>query len=306
MQQLDGLLYLLLMVCIGFGAAGTKLLPKKTTDILPSLLFNICYPAMILEAFLTVDVSVLLGTGLPVAAATVAVTVALIILGLLVFRKLPEETKALYTFLAGVGNVTYVAIPLFSALLPAEAVLLAIIHGSAQDPLIWSVYHPLLLKSTGGKEHLLKKVITNPCLIATFAGIILCITGISLPGFLTQTLSRVSAATSPIALLLIGMLIYQHGLFSFIRDNRALLYSILKVVLLPLALLPVFLLFMNRADAILLAILFGSPAPLMGIAWAKQNGGDVPFTVHCFLASTLLFLPVVSAALMLFTTFGIL
>ena len=306
MDQLGGLLYLVLTVCIGYGAAATKLLPEKAADNLPQLLFNICYPAMILETFLTVDTSVLLGTGLPIAAATVAVTVVLFAAGLLVFRKQPEEQKALYTFLMGVGNVTYVAIPLFSVLLPAEAVLAAIIHSTAQDPLIWGIYHPLLLKSTEGRENLLKKVVTSPCLIATAVGIVLCVTKIPLPGFLLDTAARISAATSPVALILIGMLVYQHGLFSWVRDKRALLYSVLKVVVLPLVLFLVFLPFLNRVDAILLAILFGSPAPLMSIAWAKQNDGDVPFTVHCFLASTLLFLPTVSAIVLILSSIGIL
>lgn len=152
MDQLGGLLYLFLTVCIGYGAAATKLLSEKAAETLPQLLFNICYPAMILETFLTVDTSVLLGTGLPIAAATVAVTLVLFVSGLWAFRKQPEEQKALYTFLMGVGNVTYVAIPLFSALLPAEAVLAAIIHSTAQDPLIWGIYHPLLLKSTEGQK----------------------------------------------------------------------------------------------------------------------------------------------------------
>ena len=306
MDQLGGLLYLFLTVCIGYGAAATKLLSEKAAETLPQLLFNICYPAMILETFLTVDTSVLLGTGLPIAAATVAVTLVLFVSGLWAFRKQPEEQKALYTFLMGVGNVTYVAIPLFSALLPAEAVLAAIIHSTAQDPLIWGIYHPLLLKSTEGQENMLKQVLSSPCLIATLAGIVLCVTKIPLPGFLVNTAARISAATSPVALILIGMLVYQYGFFSWIRDKRALLYSVLKVLVLPLVLFVVFLPFLNRVDAILLAILFGSPAPLMSIAWAKQHHSDVAFTVHCFLSSTLLFLPAVSILVLILSSMNIL
>lgn len=102
------------------------------------------------------------------------------------------------------------------------------------------------------------------------------------------------------------MLVYQYGFFSWVRDKRALLYSVLKVLVLPLVLFVVFLPFLNRVDAILLAILFGSPAPLMSIAWAKQHHSDVAFTVHCFLSSTLLFLPAVSIIVLILSSMNIL
>ena len=306
MSELSGLFYLVLMVAIGYGASAAKLLPEKTADTLPQVLFNICYPAMILDTFLTVDTSVVLGTGLPVVVATIAATLILLALGLVLFRKAPEGMRSLYIFLMGVGNVTYVAIPLFSVFLPAQAVLVAILHSTAQDPLIWGIYLPFLLERGQRKERPIKNALTSPCLIATALGALICFTGIPLPDFIADTAARVSAATSPLALLLIGMLVRQYGLLSWVRDRRALVYSVLKVLALPCCLFLVFRLFLSGTDAILLSILFGSPAPLLSIVWAKQNGQDAAFPVHCFLASTLLFLSAASGLLILLTKFGIL
>jgi predicted permease len=306
MSELSGLFYLVLMVAIGYGASATKLLPQKTADTLPQVLFNICYPAMILDTFLTVDTSVVLGTGLPVVIATIAATLVLLALGLVLFRKAPEGMRSLYIFLMGVGNVTYVAIPLFSVFLPAQAVLVAILHSTAQDPLIWGIYLPFLLERGQRKERPIKNALTSPCLIATALGALICFTGISLPDFIADTAARISAATSPLALLLIGMLVRQYGLISWVRDRRALVYSVLKVLVLPFCLCLVFRLFLSGTDAVLLSILFGSPAPLLSIVWAKQNGQDAAFPVHCFLASTLLFLSAASGLLILLTKFGIL
>lgn len=306
MSELSGLFYLLLMVAIGYGASAAKLLPEKTADTLPQLLFNICYPAMILDTFLTVDASVVLGTGLPVVVATILATLVLLVLGLVLFHKTPEGLRELCIFLMGVGNVTYVAIPLFSVFLSAEAVMVAILHSTAQDPLIWGIYLPFLLERGQSKAHPVKHMLTSPCLIATALGALICFTGIPLPDFVADTAARVSAATSPLALLLIGMLVRQHGLLSWIRDRRALVYSVLKVLVLPCCLFLVFRMFLSGTDAILLSILFGSPAPLLSIVWAKQKGQDVAFPIHCFLASTLLYLAAASAVLILLTHLGIL
>lgn len=306
MEQLNGLIFLLLTVCIGYLAAAGKLLLAETADILPKLLFGICYPAMILETFSNVDLTILLDVGLPVALATWAVTLVLFLLGQVLFRRQPPDRKALLTFLSGIGNVTYVAIPVFGVFLSGEAVLAAIIHSSAQDPLIWGLYYPMLLKNSGNSGHLLRKSVTSPCLIATVLGILLTAAQIPLPSFIRETLSRISAATSPIALLLIGMLIRQHGFLSWTRDKAALWYGIAKVILLPCCLLPVLLLFLSRDTAILLSILFGSPAPLLTVAWARQHHSNEAFTIHCFLFSTLLYLVLASALLPLLTGIGIL
>lgn len=302
MAALSGLIFLLLAVCIGYLAAAAKLVDKAATDILPQLLFGICYPAMILETFASIDLPLLLGAGLQVAVATVVVT--LILLGgcLLIFRRLPPEQRALYTFLAGVGNVTFVAIPLFQVFLPSQFVMVAILHGASQDPLIWGVYNPLLLSSERKAAQSLGSILLNPCLIATFLGLIMVFTGVALPGALLDTVSRISSMTAPLALLLIGMLIHEFGLLSWIKDKAALLFTLIRVIGFPLVIGLVLLPFLDTANALLLAILFGTPAPLMAVAWATRSKNQEAFTIHCFLASTLLYLLVMTPILMLLSS----
>lgn len=292
MEQLSGLVFLFLAVCIGYAASALKLIGKGATDILPQLMFNICYPAMILETFSSIDIGVLLGSGLPVAVATIVLTFILLFGSMFLFRKLPAEQRALYIFLAGVGNVTYVAIPLFEVFLSSQAVLVAILHGAAQDPLIWSIYNPLLLSSQHKSKNPLKEILTTPCLIATFIGLIMVFTGFRLPNVLMVTVSRISSITSPIALLLIGILIHQYGLFSWIGDRRALVYSLVRVLVFPIVIGLMLLPFLDTATTILLAALFATPGPLMAVAWATQAKSQVEFTIHCFLFSTMLYLAI--------------
>ena len=71
MDSLSGLVFLLLTVAIGYFAVKTRLIDPGATRILPQILFQICYPAMILETFSGIDLDYLLGSGLPVAIATV-------------------------------------------------------------------------------------------------------------------------------------------------------------------------------------------------------------------------------------------
>ena len=297
MDQLSALIFLILTVCIGYIAASAKLLDEKASDSFVQLLFNICYPVMILETFATIEVDVLLGTGLPVMIATVIISLVLYAICLLAFRKLPGDFKTLLILMTSVGNVTYVAMPMFSIFLSTEAVMISIIQCTTQDPIVWGLYHPMMLKSKNGKNNFLQEVLGNPCLLAVVAGILLVVFKIRLPSFLLDTLSRISATTSPVALLLVGMLIKRYGLFSWVRDKAALVYSVIKVLVLPVVILVVLLPFMELKTAIILALLFASPGPLLGVAWAKQYDVKIEFTIHSFIFSTLLYMVLITPLL---------
>ena len=103
MDQMSALVFLLLTVCIGYIAARTGLISDHAGDGFVQLLFNICYPAMIVETFATIDVNVLLGTGLPVLVATAIVTLILFGISLVVFRKIPGDKRALMVLMMTVA-----------------------------------------------------------------------------------------------------------------------------------------------------------------------------------------------------------
>lgn len=306
-MSLDSLIFFFLMLAIGYGVARTKLISEQAADTLPGVLLNVCYPGMVLHTFTMTDPRVLLETGLPTAVATLAVTFALFFGSLLVFRKAPQRHRAYWRFVTGIGNVSYAAIPLLSVFLSQEAMVLCVIHGAVQDFLIWSLYHPLFLGSAAGsRREVVKKTLTSPSLLAAVAGVLLAVFQIHLPSFLQYTVDTLSAMTSPLALLLLGVLLYRYGVLSWRRDRLAIGYSFLKVLALPFLLFWILRCFLNTQSALLLAILFGSPAPLTGVVWSKEYDGDPELAVHCTISSTLLFLVVMSILLFLFCSLGVL
>ena len=184
MEQINGLIFFFLTIFIGYFAAKSRLLPVEAADVLPAVLINICYPAMILDTFTHIDTDALLHTGLPVALATLGVTVVLFFASLWMFRRQPARRKPLLCIMTGIGNTSYVAIPLLSVFLGAEGMFIAIINSAVQDILIWTLYHPLFLGAgTKDKKELLRKIFTSPCLIAAVAGVVLAACRVTLPSF---------------------------------------------------------------------------------------------------------------------------
>ncbi len=305
-MQLEELVFFIAAIAAGYFAARFRFVSEDTENILPQVLIHVCYPAMILTSFSQIDLHTLLATGATVLIATLAITLALYLLSGVLFRKAPADRRPLQRFQAGIGNVAYVAIPLLSVFLNPSAIPIAMIHGSAQDLLIWSLYYPLFVGAgRSSAKDVLKKLFTAPCIIALLLGILLKVLNVSIPELLLPTIEKIGAAAAPLALIYLGLMIHRFGLFRWVRNAAAIRYSVYKVLLLPLAVALLLLPFCDRQTAILLAILFGSPAPIMSIIWSGNYGGDVPYAIDCCIGSTLLYLVLMSLACFLLTGFGV-
>jgi predicted permease len=293
-MQLTALLYLFIMVCIGYAAKKVNLLPDAANVALPALLTNICYPAMILSTFHNLDIKDLISSGLTVVLITLVVTLLLYFIGGFLFRRRSRPERILFNFMLGIGNVTYVGIPLISIFFGAEGVSYAILHGVVQDVLIWMLYYPSYISKS---DKIRIQPFRNPCLIEVMIGLIVTITQIELPVVIIYALDKLSSAASPIALIYLGITIAKYGLFRWVKSTPAIAASVTKVLIVPLVLFCTLYFLNNRYTTLLLCILFACPAPIMSIVWAEQYNGDTELSVNCCICSTLLYLVIISILL---------
>lgn len=300
---MNGFLFFLLAIALGYCASKWKLVPESTTDSLPAVLLNLCFPALVLDSFATSE------TQLSHSLATVIVT---LVTGILPFfavsfllRKADRERRTLLGFINSIGNVSFVCIPLLSLFLSAEEMQIVFLHVAVHDLLIWGIFHQIYLGSMGKKE-LLKKLFFAPCLLAVVLGIVLSVTGWELPGFLSYTVDALKVTAAPIALLFVGMLIHRYGILSWRGNRTAIGYTLWKVLLFPLLCFPVLWSFLPLNTSLVLALLLGSPAPVTAVLWSKEYGKDAKLAIHCLIPSTLLYFLLYGSLLLILTHYGIL
>lgn len=299
-MNVDALIYLVIMILIGYIGVRTKLLPGTAIDALPPLLTNLCYPAMIIMTFTTLDTNVILSSGLAIALYTFVVTLLLYLIARIIFRQMDHSKRVLFQFILGIGNVTYVGIPIISIFFGSEGVTYALIHGVVQDVLIWILYYPTFLgKEKGSKRSLWK----NPCMIAMAIALLLSAFPYELPSFINYSLEKLSSLSSPIALLFLGGLLSKYGGLGWRKNASAITVSISKILIIPIILFILLTLCTSRYNALLLSVLFGCPAPIMSIIWCKQYEGDVKLSIDCCICSTLFYLIFSSSALWIISTF---
>lgn len=306
-MELEGLFFFFAVICIGYFAQRAKLVAENAADVLPGVLLNVCFPAMLLNSFSATSPQDLLTTGLPTAAATLVFSLLPFFVCLWLLRNREKNERTLLCYYAGIGNISFVCVPLMRLFLDEAGMLIVLSFAVVQDFLIWAVHHQIFLGNRAGRgKAVLKKVLLSPCLLAVALGITLCLCGVKLPSFLSYTTEALEAAVSPISLLFVGMLAGKYGLFSWRHDKTAIVYSLLRVLAYPIVVFALLFPLMDSATAAIIALMCGGPAPLTGVVWCKQYDGSTELAVHCVIPSTLLYLVVASSALMLLTRCGIL
>ncbi len=283
--MLSDVMYVILMIALGYILIVCKILPPETRPHLSSILMSVCFPAMILKSFASVEPGELLSTGL----STVIVTLLFSLLpaGILLLKKNKGALHSLYSFICGIGNVSFVCIPLLRLFLTDSEMVVVYLHVSIQDLLIWALFHPAFAGSHRPRQW--KKLLTEPCLVAVFFGLILCLIGLSLPEFLAMPIDALDACVSPLALIFLGMTIGQYGSASVKGGRIPLLYTLYKVIAYPLAVFSLLLPFLSLKSALLMAILFGSPAPVASVVWMQRYTEDPTPAIACLIPSTILY-----------------
>lgn len=306
-MQLDGFVFFLLAIGIGYLLCKLKLIPLSAADVLPSVLLNVFFPAMLLNTFANANAEELLSAGLPTVLCTLIFSLLPFFACFFLLRKADRDKRALLRYIAGVGNTSFVCIPLMSLFLSDSQMLIVFVHGAVMDFLIWGVHHQIFVGS-GEKNFrlILKKVFASPCLIAVLLGIFLAALKVELPGFLQYTLDALEAAVSPLALVFIGVLIARYGIFAWCKSPTAIFYSIWKVLLLPCIVFASLYFILPLETVLILTFLFGSPAPISAVLWCKEYGKEAKLAVDCLIPSTLLYFLVMGSALAALTHCGIL
>ena len=301
-MQIDGFLFFIIVIAFGYLAVKMKLVADSAADHLSGILLNLCFPAMLLKNFINTDTEQLLHSGLTAAIVSLVFSLLPFFVCLFVFRRAESEKKLLFRYILSVGNTSFVCIPLMSLFLNSEQMMIVIVHGAVMDILIWGVHHQLFLGSNSSNwKEIMKKIFSSPCLLAVLLGVILCIANVKLPSFLSYTIDALAATVSPLALLFIGMLICRYGLFGWIKCRDAIFNSLWRVIVYPCLVFAILYWFLPLQSALILAIVFGSPAPISAVLWCKEYGRDTRLVVNCLIPSTILYFLVMGTLLLILT-----
>ncbi|WP_416190704.1 AEC family transporter [Neisseria sp. CCUG12390] len=292
-----------LMIAIGYGAMRQRVFSRDQFDGLGKFVIKIGMPMMVFNAIATRPIADVFKPeyfyGYTLAS------------GLLFFiswyatkkRGLDSKLAALNGLAVGMSNSGFVGYPLLlMAIGPAAGVYFAM-NVLTENLLILPLMFIFLDLAKGGQTdyralfvRIGRSLLTNPIIIAMPIGLVFAFGWLPLPVFMDKLFAMLAAATSPLALLMIGGNLYGMSIRGNVKDMAWVAFG--KLVLCPLMVFVCLWLAGAGEDMIFAALLFAAtPMPSLYALFGGLHG-FAKETSGAMLMATLLSVIPISLVLM--------
>ena len=313
--SIESVLTIVILIAVGYFLQKYKWFGPDFSKGISKLVVNVGLPCSIFTgilANLTVGSLGNLGIGLIFPFGTVIVSYIIAFILMKVFKIRPERRGI---FLNGVANANtiFVGMPLNIALFGEASIpyylvcyisntistwVIGIIIMSATDP------H----KEPGKKSFNWKKVLTPP-LVGFIIGLIFLIFSIPVPDFINSALKYLGAFVTPLALIYIGIMLYNAGLKNMRLDRDSILALVGRFVICPIIIIMLIMIGTGAFGIVMPSMeknsfIVQSATPMLAVLpiLADQYHGDVKYATNITTISTVLFIVVVPV-LMLITQY---
>ena len=237
------MIFLFLLILIGFVLSKYGVLPDGTSKIIALLENNVFIPALVAGTFIS--------NFTPEKIQTAGVLFGFSFLWLIVIVPLSifipkwivkdQHTRNIFTYGLAFSNFGFMGNSVVLALFP-EIFMEYLIFTLPLWILIylWGVPQLLLPKTEKkGIASALKRFL-NPMLIGMLVGMLIGITGFRLPSAVTSVVDTLGSCMSPVAMLLTGVTISKIDLKRVFRDYTIYIVSAVRLILIPLAFVALF------------------------------------------------------------------
>lgn len=270
---------------------------------LSRLIMNVALPASIFVSvmkYLTLDKLISLSGGLLYTFVAFKLGYIVAYIAVVVFKVRPgRRGTTINTFVN--ANTIFIGLPLNIALFGEQALPYFLIYYITNTISTWTLGVYLMTsdsKSSQGKETTKfdwKKLLPAP-LVGFLVALLFLILRISIPDFVTNTLTYVGNIVTPLSLIYIGIVLAKAGLNTIAFDKDTIVTLVGRFILAPLIMLLVLKFFApNMATVEIKTFMIQSATPALAVLpiLANQGKGDVEFSTNVVTLSTVLFILVI-------------
>ena len=256
---------------------------------LSDLCINIVIPCNIFKSCLIqFNMDILRSCSLLLLSA-VLMQVLCLLLNRCLFERYDSQRKKVLQYCTVVPMSGFLGNPIAEGIYDQVGVLYTSIFLIPMRIVMWSMGTSYFVAGEGtDKKKVLKNVLTHPCLVAIYLGILCMVTQIQLPSVITETVCYIGNCNSALSMFIVGTILTDVPLRSiFSRDT--VLFSVLRLGLLPAAALGLGLLLgLETAPLGVSVLMTGMPAGATAAIFAAKYGSDAPFATRCVVFTTLL------------------
>lgn len=281
-------LSLFLMILIGLYLRKKNIIDEVGKRCLTDVVVNVIIPCNIIKSCLMPFEGNIFVTCSRILAAGAILQLIFMGLNHFLFNRYPDTRKKVLQYGTLVSNSGFLGYPVAEGVYGSLGLFYASVFLIPLRMVMWSVGTSYFMASHMSRRQVLQKVLTHPCLIGVYIGILIMVTQVHLPGFLTMTIKYIGSCNAAITMFIIGTILADVPLLTiFNRDS--FLYSVLRLLLLPALAWGVSAALHLDAVATGIAVLMtGMPAGATTAIFAARYGSDAPFATKLTVLSTLL------------------
>lgn len=251
---------LYLIAFVGFVADKSKIFVRADATKLVDLIFNLILPFAIINSFLSMERTKEHIRGLIISVLLAALThLFAIAVTSLCFRKRQKAERGVYHYAIVFSNAAFLALPLAQSVVGEEGVFYSSCYVAVFNVLAFT--YGISQISAGKAKINLKSLFLNPGSVSVLIGIPLFLLQVKLPDFLLDTMARVGACNSPMAMIVFGTFLANCNFKNFFVKKEVYFVSFLRLILIPVIMLFVFKL-IGVSGNMLIALTISASAPV--------------------------------------------
>ena len=270
---------------------------------LSRLIMNVALPASIFVSvmkYLTLDKLISLSGGLLYTFVAFILGYIVAYIAVMVFKVRPGRRGTMMNTFVN-ANTIFIGLPLNVALFGDQALPYFLIYYITNTISTWTLGVYLMTsdsKSGQSKETSKfdwKKLLPAP-LVGFLVALLFLILRISIPDFVTNTLTYVGNIVTPLSLIYIGIVLAKAGLKTITFDKDTIVTLVGRFILAPLIMLLVLKFFAPNMETVeFKTFMIQSATPALAVLpiLANQGKGDVEFSTNVVTLSTVLFIVVI-------------
>lgn len=152
--------------------------------------------------------------------------------GLILARIFINKKNGIDQFAIGFPNSGFMGIPLVSGILGIDSIFFLSAYLVCFN--ILSYTYGIYLVSGDKKQVSIKRIITNPVVIAVFIGLLIFISPVKLPSVLYNACDSLGNINTPLAMIILGTYIAQSKILDLFNNKHTYYISFIKLIIIPI------------------------------------------------------------------------
>lgn len=227
----NGVISLFLIILVGVYAAKKRIITKEINKGLTNILLKITLPCLVVSSFIFDLSDELKDNIIRCFIYSPLVLIISIVISYILLIPIKGEKKIIIQFANVFSNCGFIGFPIVFSIYGNEGVIYASIFNLFFTAFLWT-YGVILFNGKMKREDI-KKGLLNPAIVAVFIGLIIMIFGFDIPSVLSSTLDLVGNMTSPLSMIIVGVILGNAKIISYLKDKTIYYSAFLKLIIMP-------------------------------------------------------------------------